>query len=137
MNTSEYLDLAMKKAEMRSDNELARALNWSKSQVNNYRHNRQAMDNNAAMQIAEMLEIPVWCAIADMESIRAEKKGDRTLERKWSKLAKLTKQTGLATANLLINMALFVPVAVYCILCKIADTPERAICEVSPSFKYC
>lgn len=58
MKPSDYLDLAQKKVGVRSDNALGVKLKWGRSKINNYRHNRQMMDNEAARQIAEVLDIP-------------------------------------------------------------------------------
>jgi hypothetical protein len=98
MKTSDYLDLAQKKSGARNDNQLKKLLGWGDSKINNYRHNRQAMDNEAARQIAELLEVPVWQIIADMEIQRAK---DEPTRKAWKMLGKLSKQGGRATANLL------------------------------------
>jgi len=98
MKTSEYLDLAKKTHGMRSDNELARSLNWSKSQVNNYRHNRQQMDNEAARKCAEFIDVPVWKIIADMEIQRAK---DEPTRKAWKMLSKLSKEAGSISTKLL------------------------------------
>jgi transcriptional regulator with XRE-family HTH domain len=110
MKTSEYLDTAKKVNNLRSDNELARMMKWSKSQVNNYRHNRQVMDNDQALQIAEVLDIPVWNVIADMQVQRAERQNNASKKKAWKKLAKLSKEAGTATVTMLLMVALITPI---------------------------
>ena len=130
MKTSEYLDLAKKTHGMRSDNELARVLSWSKSQVNNYRHNRQQMDNEAARKCAEFIDIPVWQVIADMETLRAK---DEPTRKAWKMLSKLSNEKGFALPSMLILNSFIFSGAVYCILCKIANQFKRLSGDVSPN----
>jgi transcriptional regulator with XRE-family HTH domain len=103
MKPSDYLDLAHKKMGVRTDNKLREKLNWSSSKVNNYRHNKQMMDNEAARQIAEVLDVPVWQVIADMEINRAK---DEPTRKAWMKLSKLKKEAGAVIPNLLILQGL-------------------------------
>jgi len=132
MNTREYLDLAKKREQLNSDNKLAIRLGWSRTKISNYRNLPQQMDNEACRQMAEFLKIPVWSVIADME---AQRQKDPSKKKAWSKLAKMTKQAGGVSANLLMNIALFSGAAVYCILCKIAPHKTKHICDVSPSYQ--
>jgi len=104
MNSSEYLDMAIKAHNLRNDSQLATALNWNRQKISNYRHQKQAMDNEAAREFAEFTDIPILQIIADME---AQRQKDPSKKKAWSKLAKMTKQAGGVTANLLINMNLF------------------------------
>lgn len=83
MKTSDYLDLAQKKTGKRNDNQLSELLGWSRSKVNNYRHNRQGMDNEAARQIAEILDVPVWQIIADMEAERQKDPSKKRHGQSW------------------------------------------------------
>jgi len=131
MKTSEYLDLAQKKLEVKNDNQLVDKMGWAKSQVNNYRHNRQQMDNEAARKIAELLEIPVWKVIADMETIRAK---DEPTRKAWKMLSKLSAQKGYALPSMLILNAFIFNVAAYCILCQIASHAKRLSRDVSPNY---
>jgi transcriptional regulator with XRE-family HTH domain len=131
MKTSEYLDLAQKKLEVKNDNQLVDKMGWAKSQVNNYRHNRQQMDNEAARKIAELLEIPVWKVIADMETLRAK---DEPTRKAWKMLAKLSNQKGVALPSaLILNVFIFCG-ATLCILCKIALQAKRLSTDVSPNY---
>ena len=117
MKPNQYLDLAIKKAGVKNDNQLMQAIGWGKSKVNNYRHNRQLMDNEAARQIAELINVPVMQVIADMEAERAKEKETRNA---WKMLSKMSKEAGKATSNLLILNVIFSLSALYYILCKIA-----------------
>lgn len=121
MKTSDYLDLAQKATGKRNDNQLSVMLGWSRSKINNYRHNRQGMDNEAARQIAEVLDIPVIQIIADMEIQRAK---EEPTKRAWMKLAKTIKQTGGITPNLLFLMSFMS--SLLCILCKIDHEEQTA-----------
>jgi len=107
MKTSEYLDLAQRKTGARNDNQLMKLMKWKPSQINNYRHDRQPMDNEQARQIAEVTEVNIVKVIADMEIIRAERKNNSEAKKAWKELAKMTKQMGGVSTNLLINMNLF------------------------------
>jgi hypothetical protein len=115
MQTSEYLDLALKATGARNDNQLRDHLKWGKSQMHNYRHDKQPMDNKQALELAEMLDIPVMKIIADMEAIRAEKKDNEMLKCKWENISRMA---GFVSPNLLFLLALspFV-VRVFYILC--------------------
>jgi len=118
MKASEYIDLAIKKAGVANDNQLSNALGWTSSKVCNYRKNKQAMDNDAAIEIAELLEMPAIKIIADMEIQRGKTKNKKA----WKMLSKMTKQSGRASANLLILLGVFTnSTAVLCILCKITN----------------
>jgi len=128
MKTTEYLDLAKKKHGFNSDNKLAIKLGWSRTKISNYRNLPQQMDNEAARQMAKLVEIPVLTIIADMEALRQK---DPSKKRAWSTIAKMTKEAGLASTNLLINISLFSSTLIYCILCKIDWN-----CEASPELNY-
>lgn len=103
MKTSEYLDLAIKKHDLRNDNQLSNAMGWGSSKVCNYRKNRQAMDNEAAREMAVFLDVPVWNIIADMEAMRAK---DPTKKKAWAKLAKMKHQSGMAITSMMLTLIL-------------------------------
>lgn len=123
MKTSDYLDLAQKKTGKRNDNQLSELLGWSRSKVNNYRHNRQHMDNEAARQIAELIDVPVITVIADMEAQRIKNPEGK---KAWKMIAKMTAQRGFASTNLLLLLSFFSWTVKYCILCKIDDVTTYA-----------
>jgi hypothetical protein len=115
LKPSEYLDLTIRKLNVKNDRQMAMKFGWRDSKVNNYRHNRQAMDNEASRQIAAELEMPVIKVIADMEAFRAEKKNDKTLFEEWTKVSKMA---GVANLKLLILLPfLSILIRQYCILC--------------------
>lgn len=114
MKPSEYIDLVKNKIGAKNDNELSVKINWRASKTNNYRHNRQLMDNEAARQVAEILEMPVIAIIADMEAQRAK---DKEAKKEWIKLAKMTAQRGFASTNLLLILSFFSWTFQNCILC--------------------
>ena len=103
MNSADYLDKAMKLRDIRNDSQLAQALNWSRAKVSNYRHLKQAMDNDACREIAGFLDISVIEVIANMEVQRAKDSGHR---KAWKKLAKLSSQAAFASPNMLILLSI-------------------------------
>jgi len=131
MQSYEYIEKVKKVMNLETDYKVCKMMKWPTNRATMYK-NGQSMDNEAARQIAEILEIPVWTIIADME---AQRQKDPSKKKAWSKLAKMTKQAGGVSTNLLINMALFSSAAVYCILCKIAPHKTKHICDVSPSYQ--
>lgn len=122
MNSAEYLDLAIKKAEVKNDNQLAIKLGWSRAKISNYRNLKQAMDNEAALELSEFMDIPVLKIIADMEVQRGKSSNKNT----WVRLAKMTQQMGSASAMLLIPLSILAAYVQQCILCKITKISENA-----------
>jgi len=86
-----------------TDYKLCKELSWKQNKVTQYK-NGTSMDNETARQVAEILELPLIAVIADME---VQRQKDPSKKKAWSKLAKMTKQAGGVTTNLLINMNLF------------------------------
>lgn len=123
MKTTEYLDFAKKKHDFNSDNKLAIKLGWSRTKISNYRNLPQQMDNEAARQMAELLDIPVIKIIADME---AERQKEPAKKKAWVALAKMTHQMGSASASLLIPLSIFAAYVQEYILCKITQISENA-----------
>jgi hypothetical protein len=103
MNSYEYMDEVKRIKGLDTDYKAAKMLGWAQNKITQYK-NGTTMDNEAARQVAEVLDIPLMKIIADMEEQRQK---DPAAKRAWSKLAKMTKQAGKATTNLLIYMALF------------------------------
>jgi hypothetical protein len=136
MKPSEYLDLAKKATKAASDNDFARIASWGKSQVNNYRHNRQNMDNEQCRIVSELTGVDLVQIIADMEQLRAEKRGNKEGKRAWARISKMKDQAGNASSKLLINMGIISLVtSVYCILCKITKSEENRKAETVQSIK--
>jgi len=118
MNTIQYIDKLKKINNLDTDYKLAKLLGCKQQKIKNWRDG-QTMDNNTARQFAEMLEIPVWNVIADMEAERAK---DEPTRKAWKMLSKMTKQSGRASAKLLISLGVLAnSTAVLCILCKITN----------------
>jgi len=59
------------------------------------------MDNEAARQIAKILDIPVWTIITNME---AQKQKDPSKKKAWKMLSKMTKQAEKTSTKLLITL---------------------------------
>jgi len=125
MKSYEYIEKVKEVMELDSDYKVCKILNWPTNRATMYK-NGQTMDNEAARQIAEILNVSVWQIIADMESERQKSPAKKTA---WKKLAKMTAQAGHATSNLLINIAIFGAGLAFCILCKI-DERENKICDL-------
>ncbi len=127
MNSYEYMTEIKRIKGLDTDYKLCKALGWRQNKVTQYK-NGTSMDNDTSRQVAEILEIPLIQVIAEMEIQRAK---NTEQKRAWSRIAKMTKEAGLASTNLLINISLFSSTLIYCILCKI-----RSKCEASPEIKY-
>jgi len=100
MNSSQYIDKVKKVMDLDTDYKVSKMLGWKQNKISQYRKG-QGMDNDAARQIAEILNIPVWGVIADMEAAR-QKDPDKV--EAWEKLSRMTKQAGRASAKLLITL---------------------------------
>ena len=124
MKTSEYLDLAQKLTGTRNDNQLMKVMGWKPSQVNNYRHDRQPMDNEQARQIAEITNIPVLSVIVDMELIRAERQNDVDKTNAWKKLARLSKEAGAATLGVMMMVG-----SITAVLPVVFELTSYTLCE--------
>jgi len=113
MNSYEYIQEIKRVNGLDTDYKVAKMLNWPQNKITQYR-NGQGMDNEAARQIAEILDIPLLKVIADMEVMRAKTEPTR---KAWKMLAKMSKEAGFAGTNLLILLSIFSNVALECILC--------------------
>jgi len=130
MNSYEYLQEVKKINNLDTDYKVCKLMNWPTNRATMYK-NGQSMDNEAARQVAEILNVPLMKIIADMEIQRAK---DEPTRKAWKMLAKMTKQSGKATTNLLILLGVFTnSTAVLCILCKIANVRMKPISKVSTS----
>lgn len=97
MNSYEYIEKVKKVKGLDTDYKVAKMMSWANNKITQYK-NGQSMDNEAARQIAEILDIPVWTVIADME---AQRQKDPSKKKAWKMLSKMTKQSGRASAKLL------------------------------------
>lgn len=118
MNSYDYIEEIKRANGLDTDYKVCKLFGWSRNKVSQYK-NGQTMDNEAARQVAEVLEIPVMAVIADME---AERQKDPAKKKAWKMLSKLSQQSGRATANLLFLLPFPAFWAALCILCKIADS---------------
>jgi transcriptional regulator with XRE-family HTH domain len=113
MKASEYIDEVKRSNGLDTDYKVAKLLGCRQQKISNWREG-QTMDNETARQIAEILRIPVWQVIADME---AERQKDPAKKKAWKMLSKLSQQGGRATANLLFLLPFPALTALHCILC--------------------
>jgi len=100
MNSYEYIEKVKKVKGLDTDYKVAKMMSWANNKITQYK-NGQSMDNEAARQIAEILDIPVWTVIADME---AQRQKDPSKKKAWKMLSKMTKQAGRASTKLLITL---------------------------------
>jgi len=128
MNSYEYLQEVKKNNNLDTDYKVCKLMNWPTNRATMYK-NGQSMDNEAARQVAEVLELPLMQVIADMEVQRAK---DEPTRKAWKLLAKMTKQSGRAATNLLISLGVLAnSTAVLCILCKITNGRTARVRGVS------
>lgn len=97
MESYEYLQKVKNVMGLETDYKVCKLLKWPTNRATMYK-NGQSMDNEAARQIAEILEVPVITVIADME---AQRQKEPSKKKAWLKLSKMTRQAGLASANLI------------------------------------
>jgi transcriptional regulator with XRE-family HTH domain len=130
MNSYEYIAEVKRSNGLDTDYKVAKMLGCGQNKITQYK-NGQSMDNETARQIAEILGIPVWQVIADMEVMRAK---TEPTKKAWKMLAKMSKEAGYTLPSLLIlNSIIFYEVQ-YCILCKIANVAKRLPNGVSPNY---
>lgn len=91
MNSYEYIAEVKRINGLDTDYKAAKMLGWSQHKITNYK-NGQTMDNEAARQIAEILDVPLIKIIADMEVMRAKTEPTR---KAWKMLSKMSNQSGL------------------------------------------
>jgi hypothetical protein len=114
MKSYEYIEKVKKIKNIETDYKVAKLLGWKPHKIYQYREG-QSMDNDAARQIAEIINVPVMKVIADMEVQRFNKMNKPEQAKLWEKFAK---QAGRATANLLIPLGFMSSAtAMFCILC--------------------
>jgi hypothetical protein len=131
MNSYEYIAEVKRINGLDTDYKAAKMLGWSQHKITNYK-NGQTMDNEAARQIAEILDVPLIKIIADMEVMRAKTEPTR---KAWKMLSKMSNQSGVALPSLLIFNVFIFCGATFCILCQIANITPRLNGRVSPSYQ--
>ncbi len=100
MNSYEYIEEVKHSNGLETDYQVAKMLGWKANKIYQYRDG-QSMDNEAARQVAEILKIPVMKIIADME---VQRQKDPSKKKAWRMLSKMTKQSGRASAKLLLSL---------------------------------
>lgn len=96
MNSYEYVQRVKQAKGLETDYAVAKLMGWSPQKIYQYRDG-QGMDNSAALQVAELLDVPVMAVIADMEAQRAK---DEVTKNKWLQLAKSTGVAGMIALSL-------------------------------------
>jgi transcriptional regulator with XRE-family HTH domain len=100
MNSYDYVLKIKEFKGLDTDYKVCKLMGWSRNKISQYK-NGQGMDNEACRQVAEVLEIPVWGVIADMEAMR---QSDHEKKQAWIELAKLSKEAGSVAITLLLIM---------------------------------
>jgi len=72
MQTAEYLDALRARHSIPSEAALERFLGVSKASRKNYRQCRTAFDDETALRVAELLELPPGQVLADMQAQRSK-----------------------------------------------------------------
>jgi len=116
MKSYEFIEMFKEKNELPSDYSAAKSLGVSRAAMSNYKNGRP-LDEDLALELAESLSINVSDILY---IIRSEKAKDDKHKKAWLKLAKMSKEAGKATPNLLILNVIFSLSALQYILCKIA-----------------
>lgn len=95
-NTIKYLDAAMKKLKLPSDNALALNLGISRSSISEYRKGSSRMDNYTATRLAQVLEVPAMLLIAETN---LEREKDARKQMFWLNLIDETKRAATEAAE--------------------------------------
>lgn len=96
MNSYEYVQKVKQVKGLPTDYAVAKMMGWAPNKIYQYREG-QGMDNDAALQVAEVLDVPVIGIIADMQAQRAK---DEVTKNKWLQLAKSTGVAGMLALSL-------------------------------------
>jgi hypothetical protein len=113
MKSYDYINEVKRIKGLDTDYKVAKLLNCGQNKITQYK-NGTTMDNETARQIAEIINIPVFEVIANMEVQRAK---DAGIKKTWERLAKMTHQAAFATPSLLISLSIFSLGAIEYILC--------------------
>jgi len=84
MNSYDYIEKVKEVKGLDTDYKVAKLMNWPSNKITQYR-NGQSMDNEAARQIAQIINVPLMQIIADME---AQRQKEPNKKKAWSKIAK-------------------------------------------------
>jgi plasmid maintenance system antidote protein VapI len=123
--TRELLDKVKEKFDLSSDNKLAQKIGISRERISRYRHTSGALGADAAVKVAQLLEIDPGYVLACMEAERTDSEAARA---EWHKLADRVKPLGVVAALLLLaatpcptpaNAAPTKAGSGICILCKV------------------
>ncbi len=98
MRSYNFIEMYKEKNNLPSDYRASKELGVTRASISLYKNGRP-LDEDLALKIAESIDIDVS---EILYIIRAEKAKDEMTRKAWLKLSKLSKQSGRATANLLI-----------------------------------
>lgn len=134
MRSYDYLEMYKEKNNLRSDYMVAGALHISRQAMSNYKNGRP-LDEELAMRVADSIGVKqseIFAVIA------AERCRTPAARKALMRLAELSKQSGRATANLLIlnSFISFVGVIFY-ILCKIRHDRKPLSGDVNIHTQLC
>lgn len=132
--TNELLDQVKVRYGLKSDYALAAKLGMTRSLVSAYRNNKRMLGDDAALKVAELLDLDPGYILATMEAQRTHNDAARAA---WERLADFVKSHGAAAVLALLvvapaltptqaNAAPSKAGAGVCILCKIRRLVEKA-----------
>lgn len=115
--TNDLLDRIKAKHGLRSDYALAGLLGMSRERISRYRNTNGQLGDDAAVRVAELLDIDVGYVLACAAHERAKSDAARDA---WERLAELVKRHGVAAGLAILTVAPAVRDAAVCILCQVA-----------------
>lgn len=142
--TRELLDQVKARYELPSDYALAKKLGMSRERISKYRTTGGALGADAALKVAQLLDLDAGYVLACMEAERTDSDAARV---EWRRLAERVKSSGVAAALLLLvatpaltptpaNAAPALADAVVCILCKIRRALAWARSRLAPAGRF-
>ncbi|MCK5002139.1 MAG: helix-turn-helix transcriptional regulator [Gammaproteobacteria bacterium] len=119
MNSCEWLDRIKEEFQLVSDYQLSKKLGIRTQRISNYRNNVSHIDDELAIKIENLLELPAGTVLLDMHAARSKCSQAAKI------LAKISKEIGAAAAAILL--------AVSTMYATVAPAPAQAeISDDSP-----
>ncbi len=96
--TLDFLDSIKKKHGLTSDYQLAKLMDCQPSALSNYRNGRSRLDDNAALKVADLLEIDPVFVFACIHAERAKEAKEKAV---WTRMATMASGAGVGLFVLL------------------------------------
>lgn len=88
MKTNQLLDEVKRRHSLESDYALAKLLGWPTSRISIYRAGRRTLDEETALELAELAGLEAGLVLAWMAAERAERADRPEVARAWQRLAR-------------------------------------------------